>query len=46
MRFSKRVQWVVMDRAGVAIGFFGLDEKEQAIYTAKSFGGVAKLMEY
>lgn len=46
MRFNtKKTKWAVLDRAGVVIGYFTLDEKEQAIYTAKSFGGVVQLIQ-
>lgn len=47
MRFNRtKTMWAVLDRAGVVIGYFTLDEKEQAIYTAKSFGGVAQLVQH
>lgn len=34
--------YIVYDKAGLAIGYFTVAEKEQALYSAKSFGGVVK----
>ena len=46
MRFNAiRTMWAVLDRAGIVISYFDVTEGEQARYAAKTFGGVAKLVQ-